>query len=84
LDSAGVIERTARRRWQQLADVPAAQFEAALADPVERPTTNGLLAKNRTAPTEAPRRMDDDALWLWGRPKSSYTHRYTDAGQKKD
>jgi hypothetical protein len=39
LNQMGISEHQSRR-WQQLADVPASQFEAALAGP-EKPSTNG-------------------------------------------
>ena len=48
--------------WQRLAAVPQDQFEAALADPDEMPTTAGIIGKPRK---EEP--VEDDALWLWGR-----------------
>lgn len=60
LESAGVPERTAQR-WQELAAVPAEQFEQHLADPETKPTTSGILKAANGAP-----RMDDDSLWLWG------------------
>lgn len=53
------ISRDQSSRWQQLADVPEGDFEAALAAP-EKPSTNGILA-GKKAP------MDSRALWLWGR-----------------
>ena len=56
------ISRTQSSRWQQLAVVPKAQFEAVLAAPA-KPTTTGILAQ--AAPKPEP--MDEQALWLWGR-----------------
>lgn len=61
LESAGVNERTARR-WQELAGVPKQKFEDALRDPEKKPTTSGILAASKPEP-----KMDDDALWIWGR-----------------
>ncbi len=61
IETAGITERTAQR-WQGLAAVPQEQFEQHLADPIVKPTTNGILrAANGSA------RMDDASLWLWGR-----------------
>lgn len=60
LDGAGITKQTASR-WQQLADVPEAQFEDALRAP-EKPSTNGILRRQKG---EQP--MDPAALWLWGR-----------------
>jgi hypothetical protein len=50
-------------QWQKLADVPEAQFEAALAAP-EKPTTNGII--NSAAPATI-NPVSAEALWLWGR-----------------
>lgn len=61
LDRAGIAPRTATR-WQQLAAVPAEQFERHLKDPIVKPTTTGILKAANGAP-----RMDDGALWVWGR-----------------
>jgi hypothetical protein len=61
LDRTGIPRQTAHR-WQQLASVPAEQFERHLKDPVVKPTTTGILKAANGAP-----RMDDGALWVWGR-----------------
>lgn len=61
INTAGINERTAQR-WQGLAAVPAETFEQHLADPVAKPTTNGILKAANGAP-----RMDDACLWVWGR-----------------
>jgi len=72
LDRTGISRQTAHR-YQALADVPAATFEAALRDP-EKPTTTGLLAKAeaaravQAAKDSAPQ-MPSDSLWLWGRAR---------------
>ena len=55
------ISKSQSSRWQQLAAVPEAQFEAALAAP-EKPSTSGII---RPPPKQEP--MDPKALWLWGR-----------------
>lgn len=59
LDRTGTSERTAQR-WQELANVDREAFEAALANPDEKPTTAGIIGGGKI------KRMDDDALWLWG------------------
>jgi hypothetical protein len=41
------ISRDQSSRWQKLASVPAHEFEAALADPVEMPTTGGILRRTQ-------------------------------------
>lgn len=61
LKSNRLNERTAER-WQELAGVPKQQFEDALRDPEKKPTTTGILAASKPVP-----KMDDDALWVWGR-----------------
>lgn len=60
LQTSGLSKQTAHR-YQALARVPAAQFEAALRDPV-KPTTTSLIKSANGA-----KKMDDNALWLWGR-----------------
>jgi hypothetical protein len=52
-------------RWQKLADVPDEQFDAALADQTEKPTTNGIIAAAQPKPARPA--VSDAALWLWGR-----------------
>ncbi len=57
------ITRDQASRWEKLAAIPDAEFEAALRDPDVEPTTAGLIRAY-----EAPRQpVDDKALWLWGR-----------------
>lgn len=60
LQTSGLSKQTAHR-YQALARVPDAQFEAALRDPV-KPTTTSLIKSANGA-----KKMDDNALWLWGR-----------------
>jgi hypothetical protein len=55
--------------WQKLAAIPEAEFEADLADPMWHPSTAGLIERHEARergplPTM---RVDDGALWLWGR-----------------
>lgn len=53
-------------KWQQLAEIPPDQFEAALKGP-EMPTTNGILAAVRPEKSKGPEWMESDVLWMWGR-----------------
>ena len=57
------ISRDQASRFQQLADVPEAEFEAALESP-GKPSTSGILKRNKPANVDP---MDPNALWLWGR-----------------
>lgn len=56
------VSRDQSSKWQQLAQVPDEEFEAALAAP-KKPTTTGILAQAK--PKQEP--MNPQALWLWGR-----------------
>jgi hypothetical protein len=50
------ISKTQSSRWQQLADVPKPEFDAALAKSDAKPSTTGIIAAHRKAeaPTPAP------------------------------
>lgn len=61
----GISDQQASR-WRQLARVPEAQFEAALAAPA-KPSTTGILAAAAPPKPPAVEPMDEQALWLWGR-----------------
>lgn len=63
LDDLGV-SKDQSSRFQQLADVPDDEFEAALADPESKPSTAGVIRQSKA--TNAPP-MDKHALWIWGR-----------------
>lgn len=65
LDGLGITKRQSSD-WQRLARVPEDEFEAALADPIEKPTTAGII-RAATAPSRPA--VSNDALWLWGRMK---------------
>jgi hypothetical protein len=68
LTKAG-ISRDQASQWERLAKIPAAEFEADLADPMWMPTTSGLLQRQEArerGPLEVVQ-GDEDALWLWGR-----------------
>lgn len=49
-------------KWQRLAAVPEAEFEAAISQPGKVSTTHIISPKQ-----EQPKRMDSLALWFWGR-----------------
>jgi hypothetical protein len=57
------ISKKQSAKWQQLADIPEADFEAALADP-KKPSTSSIVNAAERA-KKAP--MSPNALWLWGR-----------------
>jgi hypothetical protein len=48
-------------RWQKLAAVPESDFEAALADPITKPTTNGIIQAAATRRTARARNGISDA-----------------------
>jgi hypothetical protein len=52
------ISKDQSSRWQQLADVPEDQFEAALAGP-EKPPTAGIVAQAKLKPATAPSPYSD-------------------------
>lgn len=61
-------------KWQKLASVPRGQFEAALADPDDMPTTAGILRKqNGDGAT-----MNPKSLWFWGRLRDFEKERIAD------
>lgn len=73
------ISHTQSSRWQKLAAIPDADFEATWAQPDAKPSTSGMIAAHQaksepeSAPViemerEPPRKpVDPRALWLWGR-----------------
>ena len=62
LDQMG-ITKDQSSKWQRLAAVPEAEFEAAVSQPGAKPSTHHIL----TPKQEPPARMDAVALWFWGR-----------------
>lgn len=50
-------------RFQQLADVPEDEFEAALQG--DKPTASGIIAAHAAKP-KPKNVVDDETLWLWG------------------
>lgn len=50
--------------WQKLAAVPEKEFEAALADPTAKPTTEGIIKANEPP---KPNPVSPEAMRLWGR-----------------
>lgn len=63
LRNAGISTDQAKQ-WEKLAAVPDDLFERQIADPTQRPTTNGII-KASEAPKATP--VSKSALWLWGR-----------------
>ena len=61
LDQMG-ITKDQSSKWQRLAAVPEAEFEAAVSQPGKVSTTHIISPKQ-----EQPKRMDSLALWFWGR-----------------
>lgn len=57
------ITRDQSSKWQKLAGVDEDEFESALGDPNEKPTTAGILRKANGSTGQ----MHEGALWLWGR-----------------
>lgn len=57
------ISKQQMHRWKQLADIPEADFEAALADP-KKPSTSSIVNGAERAKRQP---MSPNALWLWGR-----------------
>jgi hypothetical protein len=65
LKNLGVSPKQSKT-WQALSKVPEEQFEAAINDPVVKPTTAGIIS--RTEKKNIPP-ADPQALWVWGRLK---------------
>jgi hypothetical protein len=66
LTAAGITTEQASR-WERLASVPDADFEAALADTSQKPSTTGLIRK--TTIVDMPK-VSADALWIWGKVRA--------------
>ncbi len=60
------ISRDQSSKWQQLANVPAEEFERAVTGEGPKPTTEGIINAKQSREKPQPR-IDADALWLWGR-----------------
>jgi hypothetical protein len=62
------ITRDQSSKWQQLAAVPAEEFERALTGGIPKPTTEGIIhaSQPRESRPSVPA-IDTDALWIWGR-----------------
>ena len=58
------VTRQQAADWAKLAAIPDDQFEAALATPGRKPTTNIII--NDAFPAK-PKPVTTEALWLWGR-----------------
>ena len=48
--------------WQKLANVPEDEFEAAITMPGTKPSARHIIA----TPEQEPKRMDKNALYIWG------------------
>ncbi len=59
------ITKDQSSQWQQLADVPQEDFEAALAEP-GKPTSEGIVNAKKAKERPMPQ-VDPDALYVWGR-----------------
>ncbi len=66
LKETGISRQTANR-YQKLAAVPEADFEAAIRDPSQKPTTAKLIQEAYNPPK--PQMDDKSALWIWGRAR---------------
>jgi hypothetical protein len=61
------ISKEQSSNWQKLADVPEDEFEAALVDPTQTPSTIGII-RSAEEQNRLPRvSVAADALWLWAR-----------------
>lgn len=74
LESSGISRQTASR-YQALADIPKETFESHLTDPVRKPTTNRIISETR----DPQPKLDDHALWIWGRARDFERDGYVDA-----
>src|SRR5260364_17262 len=67
LEANGICERTARR-YQKLAAIPEKDFEEALRNPAQKPTTAKLIREAyRASEVYESENVDEFARWLWGR-----------------
>ena len=57
------ITKDQSSKWQRLAAVPEAEFEAAISQPGSKPSTTHIISPKQ----EQPKRMDSLAMWFWGR-----------------
>lgn len=80
LRDLGISKRQAHD-WRKLADVPEEQFEAALADPTQMPTTAGII-RQHTEPNPERIAVSAQALWLWGRLKDFYREGFLERSAK--
>jgi len=65
LEETGISRQTAHR-FQQLAAVPQATFEQALADPIQHPSAARILREARDVEAQSVQQIDRDALRVWG------------------
>jgi len=57
------ITKDQSSKWQQLAAVPADEFEAAIDQPGAKPSTTHIIKRD----SGQQKRIDSVALWFWGR-----------------
>jgi hypothetical protein len=63
------ITRDQSSQWQRLAEIPTEEFEAALAKPGPKPSTEGMVNAKWLKENPTPR-VPNDALWFWGTLRS--------------
>ena len=56
------ITKDQSSNWQKLAAVPEKEFEAAISNPAAKPSTKHIIKPKESEP----KRMDKDALYIWG------------------
>jgi hypothetical protein len=59
------ITRDQSSKWQALAEIPADEFERAVAGPGPKPSTEGMVNARWLKENPVPP-VPNDALWLWG------------------
>ena len=61
------ISKNQSSQWQELAEIPKAEFERVLAIPGAKPSTESLIMSRRAVISPMPPTPPHDALWVWGR-----------------
>jgi hypothetical protein len=60
------ISKDQSSQWQELAEIPKAEFERVLAIPGAKPSTESLIMSRRAVISPMPPTPPHDALWVWG------------------